>query len=100
MAMLFADESGDWNDQDFIALAGLTSSEAGWEALCQEWPILLQKHEIPVVHMKEIMPERGKSAAASWKMDKKLAMIEEFYWSNQKIYAVRIWYRSRREILS
>jgi hypothetical protein len=78
MAMLFADESGDWNDQDFIALAGLTSSEAGWEALCQEWPILLQKHEIPVVHMKEIMPERGKSPAASWKMDKKLAMIEEF----------------------
>src|SRR5579864_2086552 len=78
MGMLFADESGHWSDQDFIALAGVASSNAGWDALCAEWKILLDKHGIPAIHMKEIMPEDGKSPAASWDMPKKLAMISEF----------------------
>lgn len=78
MAMLFADESGHWNDQDFIALAGLASSDAGWDAFCVEWKVLLDKHAIPAIHMREIMPEDGKSPAASWDMPKKKAMISEF----------------------
>jgi hypothetical protein len=78
MAMIFMDESGHFADQDYFCLAGYLASDAGWDALCQEWKILLDKHGIPGIHMREIMSEGGKSPAAKWKMQDKLNMLSEF----------------------
>lgn len=79
MAMIYMDESGHFADQDYFCLAGYVASDAGWDALCEEWRILLQdKYKIPGIHMKEIMSENGNSPASKWPMEEKLKMLADF----------------------
>jgi hypothetical protein len=78
MAWLFLDESGSFLDHAYVCLAGYASGDTEWEAFIPEWKTLLQKHGLPALHMKDIVSAYGKSPAAPWPIDKKLAMLEEF----------------------
>ena len=78
MVMLFLDESGHFSDSDYLCIAGYIATDAGWESFCKEWKILLNKHGLSTLHLKEIMSRSGNSPASSWPPEQKDSMLREF----------------------
>jgi len=57
---VFADESGQFQDKDFICLCGFLSSGAKWDSFTARWHGLLHKFGLPVVHMKAFYSDCAK----------------------------------------
>jgi len=83
-SMLFLDESGHFDDSEWICLAGYVADSSAWESFCGEWKILLGKYGLTAIHMREIMSPQGRSPAASWEMPRKLGMLTDFIWLIRK----------------
>jgi len=49
---VFADESGKFQDKDFICLCGYLSSGARWDSFTARWHDLLRKFGLEAIHMK------------------------------------------------
>jgi hypothetical protein len=66
MAHAFFDESGKFGDSDFVCIAGYISHDGGWNNFCDRWGPLLIRHQIPYVHMKEMISLRGPYEKLGW----------------------------------
>jgi hypothetical protein len=87
--MVFLDESGHFNSTDYMCMAGFISTDQGWSDLCAGWRLLLrQKYKIPVIHMREIVSEKGKSPAAAWDLDRKVDSLPVI---DPSVVRVRCW---------
>lgn len=51
---LFLDESGKYQDQDFICLCGYLSSGEKWDLFIAKWKTMTEKLGLPAVHMKTL----------------------------------------------
>ena len=58
----YLDESGTHKDSPLTVVAGFCGSVANWIAFESQWPALLDKHHLDVVHGKEITNKHGRAA--------------------------------------
>lgn len=75
----YFDESGKYQDSDFICLAGYISDDDRWSVFCTEWAGLLAKHHIPYVHMKNFMVLQGEYKELGWTADHRDMVLREFF---------------------
>ncbi len=71
----FFDESGKWQDRDFICLCGYLSDEEGWNRFLLDWNRLRTDHALGSIHMAEFYRETRKKG---WDDAKILAVLQEF----------------------
>lgn len=71
----YFDESGKWQDRDFICLCGYLSDESSWGAFVEEWSLLCRQHKLDGIHMTNFYHE---AKAKGWDDDKALQVIKEF----------------------
>jgi hypothetical protein len=72
----FFDESGKLKDSRFVCIAGFVSPDPTWDAFAAEWNQLLKKHNIPALHMRDLIPFRG--AFTGWDREKAKSVLAEF----------------------
>lgn len=78
MAHAFFDDSGKFADTDFVCIAGYIAHDSAWEELCQKWGMLLLRHNIPFIHMKDLIPLRGPYENLGWDIAKRDEVLREF----------------------
>jgi hypothetical protein len=78
MLHAYFDESGKFQDSNFICLTGYIASDGQWEAFCKEWVGLLQKHDIPYIHMKNFIALQGEYKKKGWSHADRDKILEEF----------------------
>jgi len=74
----YFDDSGKWKDSDYVCLAGYLSDESGWNGFCADWRALLDKHGIPSVHVKDLLPMQGPYRDLGWTLTKRDEVYNEF----------------------
>ncbi|MGA8809751.1 MAG: DUF3800 domain-containing protein [Thermoanaerobaculia bacterium] len=76
--MAYFDESGKWRQQDFICLAGFIGDESHLESLCKTWGLLLNKHQIPLVHTTDLMSDQPPYHLRKWENGEKRQVVTDF----------------------
>ncbi|MFY9908976.1 MAG: DUF3800 domain-containing protein [Candidatus Sulfotelmatobacter sp.] len=72
---VFADESGKFQDKDFICLCGYLSSGDKWDAFMSRWMQLLGTIRLPAVHMKTFYADCKRVGIAEAQADE---VLEQF----------------------
>lgn len=72
----YFDESGKFQDSDFICIAGFVSDDARWNVFAEQWDRLLKTYKIPALHMRHVMPLKG--PFEGWDREQAKKMLGEF----------------------
>jgi hypothetical protein len=78
MMLAYFDDSGKFAESDYILLAGYLSDDKSWEEFTREWRGLLIQHEIPYVHMRDLVPLQGPYKKLAWDKDHRDDVIRQF----------------------
>jgi hypothetical protein len=72
---VFCDESGKWQDKDFICLCGYLSTDHDWSVFTGRWGLLLEKHGFTSMHLTTYWQECRKR---QWSDETSDAILHEF----------------------
>ncbi|MBZ5535347.1 MAG: DUF3800 domain-containing protein [Acidobacteriia bacterium] len=75
LAYLFFDESGKWQDRDFICLCAYLSDDPHWEWFLREWSSTFERHHLNSLHMTTFYHTAKKKG---WSDEKQNQVLGEF----------------------
>jgi hypothetical protein len=80
MLHVYFDESGKFQDKDYISFCGWVAPLEGWENFSVEWDALLERHRISHVHMAGLMNFRDEFEALKkeWGPIKRDRVLDDF----------------------
>ena len=78
MLHAYFDESGKFQDSNFICLTGYIADDDQWERFSTEWVGLLERHHIPYVHMKHMIALQGVYKELGWTHEHRDKVLDQF----------------------
>ena len=75
---VFIDDSGSFGHEEFLCLAGFVASQPNWDALYDEWRILLRKHKLKVLHTSDFLSGKGEYAELELTYEARIGVVKEF----------------------
>ena len=77
MLWAYFDESGKFQNTDFVCIAGYVSDDPGWESFTKLWGEMLRRHGVSAVHMKDLVALQGEYKDLGWTHTEKDKLIDE-----------------------
>src|SRR5271157_1125684 len=76
---VFFDDSGKLGgDGDFVCMAGYIADGEAWDNFTNKWALLLLKHGLPYIHMREFIPLKGVYRNLNWDNTRRDEVLAEF----------------------
>ena len=72
---VFCDESGKWQDRDFICLCGYLSTEDNWNRFQKDWQVLCSRFNLNGLHLCSYYDE---ASAKGWTAPHATEVLQEF----------------------